>query len=64
MLPDINMQDGSHVVLEKHSGGAGSEPVWIYTVMNGRHDWPGGSGNMDFKASETIWDCFSSLDLR
>jgi polyhydroxybutyrate depolymerase len=61
-LPDINHLDSSQVILEKHAGGAGSQPVWIYTVINGGHDWPGGSGNMDFQASEAIWDFFSSLD--
>lgn len=63
-LTDINLQDSSHVLLEKHTGDAGSQPVWMYTVINGGHDWPGGSGNMDFQASEAIWEFFSSLKVR
>jgi polyhydroxybutyrate depolymerase len=63
-LPDINLQDSSRVVVEKHTGDAGSQPVWIYTVVNGGHDWPGGSGNMDFRAGEAIWEFFSSLKIR
>ncbi len=57
-LPDTNLKDSSYVISEKHSGGIGGNQVWLYTVVNGGHDWPGPSGNMDFKASEAVWDFF------
>ncbi len=60
-IPNVSQADGSHVILEKHTGPEKSKPVWIYSVILGGHDWPGGSGNMDFNASETIWEFFSTL---
>jgi len=57
-LPDLNKEDSSYVISEKHSGGIGGNQVWLYTVVNGGHDWPGPSGNMDFKASEAVWEFF------
>lgn len=60
VLPNTNKEDGSFVRVEKHSGET-AMPVWIYTVVNGGHDWPGGSGNMDLNASEAIWAFFSQF---
>ena len=61
LLPNLNSGDGSHVILEKHTGGEGSKPVWIYKVIGGKHDWPGSSGNMDIDASEIVWAFFKEL---
>lgn len=58
-LPDTNTADGSYVIAEKHSGGINSNQVWLYTVVNGSHDWPGSSGNMDISASEEAWTFFN-----
>jgi polyhydroxybutyrate depolymerase len=32
-------------------------------VINGGHDWPGISGNMDINASEEIWKFVSQYDI-
>jgi len=40
-LPNTNSDDGSFVIAEKHSGCKGDNQVWLYTVVNGDHDWPG-----------------------
>ena len=32
-------------------------------VINGDHDWPGSSGNMDIDASEEIWKFVSMYDI-
>jgi len=61
LIPDLVKNDGSNVRLEKHTGGDDAEPVWIYIVVNGKHDWPGSSGNRDIDASKVIWEFFSSL---
>ncbi len=61
-LPDLDSLDGSHVILDQYTCDTYPQtPVWIYTVVNGGHDWPGGSGNMDFNASESIWSFFASF---
>ena len=35
--------------------------VRLYEVINGGHDWPGSSGNMDIESSEEIWSFFSQF---
>lgn len=60
-LPDINKNDKSIVVREKHTNCAGNSQVWLYSIVGGGHDWPGSSGNMDFTASEEIWKFFSQF---
>jgi len=57
-LPDLNSSDGSFVIAEKHISCVGNNQVWLYTVVNGGHDWPGASGNMDIDASKAIWEFF------
>ncbi|MBT3750702.1 MAG: prolyl oligopeptidase family serine peptidase [Bacteroidetes bacterium] len=61
LVPNLNSEDGSHVILEKHSGPESNTPVWIYKIIGGGHDWPGSSGNMDFDASKVIWDFFEQF---
>lgn len=58
-FPDINTNDGSTVVAEKHFNSINNNEVWLYKVNNGGHDWPGDYGNMDIDSSEEIWDFFS-----
>jgi len=58
-LPDTNIDDGSYVIAEKHSGGISNNQVWLYTIVNGDHDWPGASGNMDIDASKEAWAFFN-----
>lgn len=61
-IPDINTVDSSYVVTRKYSGGINGNQVWLYSVIQGGHDWPGRSGNMDFNASEEIWKFFSHVN--
>jgi polyhydroxybutyrate depolymerase len=58
-LPDINQKDSSYIVEFKSTGDTKHNQVWLYSVVNGGHDWPGGSGNMDISAAEEIWKFFS-----
>lgn len=58
-LPDINKNDNSIIIREKHSGGINGNQVWFYKVINSGHDWPGSSGNMDINTSREIWSFFS-----
>jgi len=60
-LPDVDPADGSIVISEKHSQGINNNEVWLYKVLNGGHDWPGSSGNMDINASEEIWNFFNQV---
>ena len=41
-----------------YTGGIGGNEVWLYKVINGGHDWPGASGNMDINSSQEIIDFF------
>jgi len=58
---DINKSDGSHVKVEKWKNCDSKKQVWMYSVINGAHDWPGSSGNMDLMISEEIWSFFSQF---
>ena len=62
-LDNINNQDGSYVISEKHTGGINNNEVWLYKVVNGGHDWPGAWGNMDIDASQTLWEFFNYFKL-
>jgi polyhydroxybutyrate depolymerase len=58
ILPDGNTADKSFIVREKYSGGVDNNEVWLYTIVGGKHDWPGSWGNMDIVAAEEIWNFF------
>jgi polyhydroxybutyrate depolymerase len=60
-LPDINKDDGSFVIREKHINCTNNTQIWLYSIVGGGHDWPGVSGNMDFLASEEIWLFFKQF---
>ena len=60
-LEDLDPTDGSTVMSKKYTDCATGNRVWLYTVENGGHDWPGaffGMANQDFDASEKIWEFF------
>jgi len=59
-LPNVNTQDSSFVISEKHKNGVNGNEVWFYKVVNGGHDWPGWSGNMDINASREVWNFFKN----
>ena len=58
ILPDPVKEDKSFVVREMYTDGVEGNEVWLYTLVGGKHDWPGSWGNMDFIASEEIWSFF------
>lgn len=58
-LVNKNTADGSYVTTTKYTSVIHNREVWLYTLVNGKHDWPGSWGNMDFIASEAIWSFFS-----
>ena len=59
ILPNTNTSDGSYIINHKYSDCIDNAEVWLYEVVNGGHDWPGSSGNMDINTSEEIWSFFS-----
>jgi polyhydroxybutyrate depolymerase len=61
ILPDINTNDGSYVISEKHLNGIHGNQVWLYKIINGGHDWPGKSGNQDIETGREIWSFFSQF---
>jgi polyhydroxybutyrate depolymerase len=61
ILPDLNKQDKSFVVREMYADGMEGNEVWLYTLVGGKHDWPGSWGNKDFMASEEIWNFFKQF---
>ncbi len=58
VLPDLNKEDKSFVVREMYTDGVEGHEVWLYTLVGGKHDWPGSWGNKDFGASEEVWNFF------
>jgi polyhydroxybutyrate depolymerase len=58
VLPDLKKEDKSFVVREMYTDGVEGHEVWLYTLVGGKHDWPGSWGNKDFIASEEIWSFF------
>lgn len=54
-LPNTETSDNSYIVGEKHVNGINHNEVWLYKVVGGGHDWPGGWGNMDIQAGEEAW---------
>ncbi len=69
-LPDRNKDDRSHVEITRYQACADDTKVILYRVIGGGHHIPGtdvrefrrllGNKNMDFRASEAIWDFFAS----
>ena len=60
-FPNTNTNDGSTVSYEKYGANQSCTEVWLYTVNNGGHDWPGAWGNMDIEASREAWNFFDQL---
>jgi polyhydroxybutyrate depolymerase len=54
----VNEADGFSVVSEKHTAGIDDHEVWLYTLVGGKHEWPGTWGNRGISASEEIWKFF------
>lgn len=60
-LPDTAPNDLSTVTSRKYTDCASGNRVWLYTINNGGHEWPGaffGTANQDINASELIWEFF------
>ena len=60
-LPNTNTSDGSYIINHRYFDCIDNAEVWLYEVVNGGHDWPGSSGNMDIEASDEIWSFFSQF---
>ena len=62
-LPNINSFDGSTVERRVWENGDNCVRVEELKVINGDHDWPGTSGNMDISATVEIWNFVSKFDI-
>ena len=62
-LPNSNTSDGSTVEKRIWENGNNCVAVQELKVINGDHDWPGSSGNMDINASQEIWKFVSKYDI-
>ena len=62
-LPNINRLDGSTVERRVWENGDNCVRVEELKVINGDHDWPGTSGNMDISATVEIWNFVSKFDI-
>ncbi len=70
-LPDTNPTDHSHVEKISYSNCNDNSNVIYYKIINGGHTWPGagppgyaaGNTNLDFSASEVIWEFFNNFSL-
>ena len=58
-----NTSDGSTVEKRIWENGDNCVAVQELKVINGDHDWPGSSGNMDINASQEIWKFVSKYDI-
>ncbi|MCH2081325.1 MAG: T9SS type A sorting domain-containing protein [Saprospiraceae bacterium] len=64
-LPNTDPNDNSTVSTKIYNDCNGNSKVWLYTINNGGHDWPGaffGQANQDVNASDVIWEFFSQYD--
>ena len=62
-IPNINTSDGSTVEKRVWENGDNCVSVTELKVINGDHDWPGSSGNMDVIATNEIWNFVSQYDI-
>ena len=62
-VPNSNTSDGSNVEKRIWENGDNCVAVQELKVINGGHDWPGSSGNMDINASQEIWNFVSKYDI-
>ena len=62
-VPNTNNSDGSTVEKRIWENGDNCVAVQELKVINGGHDWPGSSGNMDISASQEIWKFVSKYDI-
>jgi len=60
-LPNLDALDGSEIISHRYTECMYNNEVRLYEVINGGHDWPGSSGNMDIESSEEIWSFFSQF---
>jgi len=60
-LADLIKSDGSYIISQKFLDCEDDNQVWLYKVINGKHDWPGSSGNMDIVSSEEVWGFFENF---
>ncbi len=61
-VPNSNSSDGSNVERRTWENGDNCVSIEELKVINGGHDWPGSSGNMDISASEEIWNFVSKYN--
>ena len=57
-LPDLSSTDGSFVTATKSIEGVQDNQVWLYSIIGGKHHWPGNNGNKDINMSQEIWNFF------
>ena len=62
-LPNLNTGDGSTVEERVWENGNNCISVKELKVINGDHDWPGSSGNMDIYATNEIWNFLSKFNI-
>ena len=62
-VEDSDPNDGSTVERKRWLNGDNCSSVQELKVIDGGHDWPGSSGNMDINASEEIWNFVSNYNL-
>lgn len=67
-LPDLNTGDGSTASFFRYDNGDEGAVVEHIRINGGDHTWPGASfvtpgTNLDFSASEAIWQFFQRYDL-
>ncbi|MDB9990216.1 T9SS type A sorting domain-containing protein [Flavobacteriales bacterium] len=62
-VPNSNTSDGSTIEKRIWENGDNCVAIQELKVINGGHDWPGSSGNMDINASQEIWKFVSMYDI-
>ena len=62
-VPNSNTSDGSTIEKRIWENGDNCVAIQELKVINGDHDWPGSSGNMDINASQEIWKFVSMYDI-
>lgn len=64
-VPNVSVIDNTTTTAERYTCDEDTK-VWLYTVANGSHTWPGafpipgaGTTSQDFSATQLIWEFFS-----
>jgi polyhydroxybutyrate depolymerase len=62
-VPETQVSDSGNIILDLYKEGQSNTEVYLYTIVNGGHGWPGSDTGdrptQEISATELIWDFFT-----